>query len=560
VVASHNAQSTLEDCLASLTKLQYPDFEVIVVDDGSTDETAAIARRFPFKLISIPKGGLSVARNVGLRAATGEVVAYTDSDCRVDPHWLSYLVLPFLNSDMVGVGGPNLVPPDDPWMAHCVARSPGGPLHVLLTDSIAEHIPGCNMAFRKWALEEIEGFDPAFVKAGDDVDVCWRLQERGYRLGFSHAALVWHHHRDHVRAYWRQQVGYGEGEAFLERKHPNKFKSFGPEHWQGSLYSPLPAYRALTTQRIYHGLWGGAAFPSVCHRPSGYLTHLPQSIEWQLTMMMIALYSVFNPWLLLMALTGFALTLGCCLAHAAATDLEACPPIAGVPRRLNRPLQRAVITFLHFIQPLARIRGRLKGKLRSEPKRSASVPLSRELASLLRWGTIKAFFSEDVSMYWSTNAVETQAFLSNLVHRLSGQSVAVTLDDGWQEWDLVARSRPFVEARIKAVSENYGGRKRLLRVATKLRIKRASWCAFMVLIAALVYLTRSNDGHRLGLELSLFWVSNLLVLWYGARLLAKVSRASDEVAEGITMTKFRERRTVSDPVAERSNIEHKTVR
>ena len=83
-----------------------------------------------------------------MRAATGEIIAYIDSDARADPDWLSYLATTFLESDFVGVGGPNLVPPEDDWVAKCVYRSPGGPTQVMLDDQSAEHIPGCNMAFR----------------------------------------------------------------------------------------------------------------------------------------------------------------------------------------------------------------------------------------------------------------------------------------------------------------------------------------------------------------------------------------------------------------------------
>ena len=71
------------------------------------------------------------------------------------------------------------MPPDDPWMAQCVARAPGGPTHVLLDDRVAEHVPGCNMAFRRDALLAIGGFNPVYLRAGDDVDVCWRLQAKG---------------------------------------------------------------------------------------------------------------------------------------------------------------------------------------------------------------------------------------------------------------------------------------------------------------------------------------------------------------------------------------------
>ena len=69
------------------------------------------------------------------------------------------------------------------------------------------------MAFRVSALKAIGGFDPQFLPAGDDVDVSWRLRERGWTLGFSHGAMVWHRDRNSIRDYWRQQRGYGQAEA-----------------------------------------------------------------------------------------------------------------------------------------------------------------------------------------------------------------------------------------------------------------------------------------------------------------------------------------------------------
>ena len=204
VVASYNGARTLKPCLESLTRLAYPDYEVILVDDGSTDSTPEIAREFPgVRCIRQDNHGLSVARNTGIAAATGEIVAFTDSDCRADEDWLYYLVGDLLSGQWAGIGGHNFLPPDDSSVAAAVMASPGGPAHVMLTDREAEHLPGCNMAFYKWALEEIGGFDPVFRKAGDDVDVCWRLQERGFKLGFSPAGFVWHYRRSTVRADWR---------------------------------------------------------------------------------------------------------------------------------------------------------------------------------------------------------------------------------------------------------------------------------------------------------------------------------------------------------------------
>src|SRR4029453_12483501 len=188
-----------------------------------------------FPAISTPNRGLSSARNTGLEAASGEIVAYLDCDARPDRDWLRYLAAGFRASDHAGIGGPN-VPPPDGWVADCVANAPGGPVHVLLSDREAEHIPGCNMAFRRARLIEVDGFDARFRAAGDDVDVCWRLQGRGATLGFSAGAVVWHHARDSVRAYWRQQIGYGRAEALLERKWPAKYNAGGHHSWAGRLY------------------------------------------------------------------------------------------------------------------------------------------------------------------------------------------------------------------------------------------------------------------------------------------------------------------------------------
>src|SRR5262249_26672779 len=133
VVCAYNAADTLEDNLRSLERLTYPDYEILLVNDGSKDRTGEIGRRFArVRVIDTPNQGLSAARNVGLAEAAGEIVAYTDADTRVDRDWLTFLVQPFLPSAVVGSGGPNVVPPDDPPMAQCIARAPGGPTHVLL--------------------------------------------------------------------------------------------------------------------------------------------------------------------------------------------------------------------------------------------------------------------------------------------------------------------------------------------------------------------------------------------------------------------------------------------
>ena len=98
-------------CLESLGKIDYPKFEIILVDDGSTDNTAQIAAEFPnVRYIHQSNRGLSAARNTGAAAARGEVLAYTDADCMADVDWLYYLIGTLTSGDFAGVGGPNASP------------------------------------------------------------------------------------------------------------------------------------------------------------------------------------------------------------------------------------------------------------------------------------------------------------------------------------------------------------------------------------------------------------------------------------------------------------------
>src|SRR5204863_4298449 len=115
VVASYNGDRTLKACLESLERLNYPDYEVILVDDGSTDTTAQSAAGHPkVRTVHHEKNfGLSVARNTGIVASDGEVIAFTDADCRADEDWLYYLVGDLMESAFAGLGGPNLLPPED---------------------------------------------------------------------------------------------------------------------------------------------------------------------------------------------------------------------------------------------------------------------------------------------------------------------------------------------------------------------------------------------------------------------------------------------------------------
>jgi GT2 family glycosyltransferase len=300
-------------------------------------------------LIRSGRVGLAAARNAGLRAASGEVIVYIDDDALPDPHWLAYLADSFHHGPWAAIGGPNLAPQGDGCVADSVASAPGGPVHVLVSDREAEHIPGCNMAFRREALEAIGGFDPIFRAAGDDVDVCWRLQERGLRVGFNPAAVVWHHRRDSVRAYWQQQCGYGRAEALLERKWPHRYNAVGHVNWGGRMYgNTFARLLGFRRSRIYNGVWGFAPFQSLYQATPSVLDSIARLPEWYLVIGGLACLSAlalfWAPLLYVVPLLIAAVLLP--LGDAQYTGLR-----SRFGRRPTREIWqlRAITSFLHFI-------------------------------------------------------------------------------------------------------------------------------------------------------------------------------------------------------------------
>jgi GT2 family glycosyltransferase len=453
VICTYNGQRTIRDCCEALQYLEYPNYEVIVVDDGSTDSTARIVREYGFRLITTPNRGLSHARNTGLVAATGEIIAYIDDDAYPDPHWLTYLASTFLNpagQNFAGVGGPNIAPPGDGLIADCVTHAPGGPVHVLLTHREAEHIPGCNMAFRVGALQSIGGFDPQFRVAGDDVDVCWRLQQKGWSLGFSPSAVVWHHRRNSIKTYWRQQRGYGKAEAMLERKWPEKYNVAGHATWSGRIYGNGQKYIAWRQGRIYHGIWGQAPYQGMQEPMPNLIESLPMMPEWWLVMAGLAgaslLGSLWAP--LLWAWPIFGLSAG--LALVQAIRCGARNSFADVaPTRLGRVKRRALTAFLYLLQPLARLLGRLPHGLtlwRRHPGDDYSFPRP---------------WTADI---WATGYQTVEARLQAIEVEQRVQGIVALRGNEYDRWDLEVSGGMFAGARLSMALENHGSGRQLLRV------------------------------------------------------------------------------------------------
>ncbi len=452
VVCSHNGAATIRDTLEGLRNLDYPDYEVIVINDGSTDSTLRIVLEYPFvRLVNTANRGLSNARNTGIETASCELVAFIDDDAYPDELWLKYLVLSLVEGDCVGVGGPNFPPPNDDWKIKAMGHAPGGPNPVLISDRTAEHIPGCNMMFRKDALVSIGGFDSRFRTAGDDVDLCWRLLDKGGVVGYSPSAVVWHHRRSSVRRYWKQQVGYGKAEALLENKWPNKYNSFGQMKWLGRIYGrgiPLD-FASLFVGRVYQGVWGSAPYQSL-YQPRGSFWSLMLMPEWYLITASLGLLFLLSigwaPWLVLGPLFLLSATLP--IIQSALNVRRTRTRSGATEGRFRIFRMRTMLLFLNVLQPLARLDGRLKGGLtpwrRHGPK--ARLTLRPVMMSM-----------------WRDKREPAETTLRGLEKKAQAMGLLVRAGGDYDDWDLEIRKGLFGGARLLLAVEEHAPGKQLLR-------------------------------------------------------------------------------------------------
>jgi ABC-type multidrug transport system fused ATPase/permease subunit/GT2 family glycosyltransferase len=414
IVCARNEEAVIEECLESLERIDYPGLEIIVCDDGSTDETAEIARRFRCRVLKLSNVGLAAARNAGAAAASGEIVAFLDADAVAHSEWPYYLALSIEDEKIAATGGPNFAMPDESLTERAVDHSPGVPRHVLVADDRAEHVAGCNMAIRKRPLDQVGGFDPVFTEAGDDVDICWKLLDGGFEIAFSPAAQVRHHRRNSVRDFIRQQRGYGRAERLLFPKHSHRFDRFGQAKWSGEIYGGPRVLPTLLRPKVYHGSQGMAPYqPIVRRRAEALGARFAGLIPFVFVAALFALMltvAIPHAWMLSAAAGALILAYGYSVASALSLSRD----------EQQTGSLRLLVGLLHVLQPIARLWGR------------AGYPALRPGRAAARW------------------TGDRGVWLTELQRDLQSRPSRVKRGGTGDAWDLEVSVGPFIAARVTA--------------------------------------------------------------------------------------------------------------
>lgn len=221
VVPAYNAAATLEACLDACLRQTHADLEVIVVDDGSTDDTRNIAESKGVRCESQEQAGPAAARNRGASIARGGIIAFTDADCVPHADWVERLLEGFDSEDAGAVGGTYGMINSDRLLPRIIHEEIAF-RHARLRREV-DFLGSFNIACRREAFEAVGGFDETFKEAsGEDNDLTYRMAQAGWRLIFAPEAVVDHHHPQQLGPYLRRQARHGFWRVKLYAKHPKR--------------------------------------------------------------------------------------------------------------------------------------------------------------------------------------------------------------------------------------------------------------------------------------------------------------------------------------------------
>jgi glycosyltransferase involved in cell wall biosynthesis len=264
IVPAYNAAATLSACLDALAHQTLPaaSYEVIVVDDGSTDGTARLASRPGVRLVRRTHAGPAAARNSGIRAASGEIVLFTDADCEPEPGWVAAITAPFADPEVAGCKGTYRTRQRALVARFVQAEYEDRYRHLAKADR-PDFIDTYSAAYRMSVLTEDGGFDESIpVPSVEDAELSFRLSERGRKLAFAQQAIVYHRHPVSVWRYARRKFRYGRWRVPVYARYPAKLR--GDAHTPEILRAQLALVGLMAPALAWAALAGSSwAFPTV---------------------------------------------------------------------------------------------------------------------------------------------------------------------------------------------------------------------------------------------------------------------------------------------------------
>jgi glycosyltransferase involved in cell wall biosynthesis len=223
IIPTKNSQRVLRDCLNSVFRQSYGNFEVILVDNYSTDDTIKIASDFPVKILYEDKGTRAAACNLGIASASGQIVAFTDADCIVPEDWVERIAKHFENADVCIVGGPDLTPNDSSMWERAFGAVQTYIMKFERKFGPVEEIIGCNSSYRKEAVLKVGGFREDLITT-EETELHRRIDRMNCKLLYDPHLTVLHYRRTNLRKFFRQQFRYGLGKGMMLRSDPSAFK------------------------------------------------------------------------------------------------------------------------------------------------------------------------------------------------------------------------------------------------------------------------------------------------------------------------------------------------
>ncbi len=260
VICAYNAASCIQGILKSLQEQTFKDFEIVVANDGSTDNTAEIASSFGARVIDMKHQGLSAARNVGINNSKADIVAIIDADCYATKNWLEEIHREISKGENIVTGNTKI--PKSTFLGDCISGLgyPGGghlgfdKMWPVSKEGHTNHLAGGNCAFRKEVVQSVNSFEEKLTITADDVFLSIKLLKAGYKIKYNPNMIMYHQPRKDLKSFLHWHYTRGKGSYFFKQQ----VKSFG-EFYRLRLWSTknmIKAYRKSPKLPVMLGLLG----------------------------------------------------------------------------------------------------------------------------------------------------------------------------------------------------------------------------------------------------------------------------------------------------------------